>query len=239
MDKLFDLPHGLRQLSVETVILRFVLAFILGGLIGIEREHRGRAAGLRTHILVCLGSVMTTMIGLYVTEIMGYSSDPLRVGAQVISGIGFLGAGTILVRGKSYITGLTTAAGLWTTATIGLAIGIGFYEGAVIGALITIITIVLLNRFENVVLVKRNVIRFYVEISDISKVNKIVEDVKSDDYSIKDMNVKPARSSISNNIGMELTLIIKHGKQSPPYSKDNIIENILKLEGVAFVLEIL
>ncbi|MDD4773469.1 MAG: MgtC/SapB family protein [Eubacteriales bacterium] len=239
MDKLLDLPYSLRQLSVETVILRLVLAFILSGLIGIERERRGRAAGLRTHILVCLGSAMTTMIGLYVTDALGYSSDPLRVGAQVISGIGFLGAGTILVRGNSYITGLTTAAGLWTTATIGLATGVGFYEGAVICAIIAMIAIVILNRFENILLIKRNVCRLYIEISDISRVNKIMGDMKSDCYFIRDMNVKPARSSLPNNIGMELTLIINHGKQKPPHSKDNIIEDILKIEGVSFVLEIL
>ena len=241
MDKLFNLPSGFRQLSVETVILRLVLAFILSGIIGIEREHRGRAAGLRTHILVCLGSTMTTMIGLYVTEVLGYVSDPLRVGAQVISGIGFLGAGTILIRGSSYITGLTTAAGLWTTATIGLAIGVGFYEGAIICVLVAIIAIVILNRFENILLIKRNVCRFYIEISDINKVNKTIEDIKSDHCFIKDLNVKPARSSIPNNIGMELTLVIKRGdgNRKSSHTKDNIMRDLLKLEGVSFVLEII
>ena len=121
----------LRELNIITIVLRLLLASLLGGLIGLERERRDRPAGLRTYIIVCLGACMSSLVGQFAVNTLGFDSDPLRLGAQVISGIGFLGAGTILVRERFMVTGLTTAAGLWTTAVIGLALGIGFYEGAV------------------------------------------------------------------------------------------------------------
>ena len=91
-----------------------------------DRERKGRPAGMRTHILVCLGASMTTMSGFFVVHTLGIESDPLRISAQVISGIGFLGVGTILITGRMHVKGLTTAAGLWTTASIGIALGAGF-----------------------------------------------------------------------------------------------------------------
>ena len=96
-----------------------------GSLIGSERARHGRAAGMRTHILVCLGACMTSMTSMYVADILGSDGDVFRIPAQVISGIGFLGAGMIILKSNNMITGLTTAAGVWTTATIGVALGYG------------------------------------------------------------------------------------------------------------------
>ena len=112
-----------------------------------ERGRQGRAAGMRTHILVSLGAALTVMIGLFAIK-AGYDSDPLRIGAQVVSGIGFLGVGTILLKGRFQITGLTTAAGLWCAATIGLALGIGFYEGAFIVFAIAMFTVTVMHKLE-------------------------------------------------------------------------------------------
>ena len=106
-----------------TVVVRSALSVIIGGLIGSERARHGRAAGMRTHILVCLGSALTSMMSIYVSQIMGNGGDVLRIPAQVISGIGFLGAGMIILKNNNVITGLTTAAGVWTTGIIGLAVG--------------------------------------------------------------------------------------------------------------------
>ena len=103
------------ELSIAAVLFRFFISFLLSGIIGFERSRHGRPAGLRTHIIVCLGSTMTALIGQYTCLVMGFSSDPMRVSAQVISGIGFLGAGTILIRGRNHVTGLTTAAGIYLT----------------------------------------------------------------------------------------------------------------------------
>jgi putative Mg2+ transporter-C (MgtC) family protein len=116
----------LQQFNEISVVIRILLAMILGGCIGLEREKNKRPAGFRTHILVCVGACMTALIGLFVWNKISGTSDPLRISAQVISGIGFLGVGTILVKEHDHITGLTTAAGLWATATIGIACGCGF-----------------------------------------------------------------------------------------------------------------
>lgn len=131
---------------VGSIALRLLIAGILGGIIGFEREHSRQPAGLRTHILVCIGSALVMITSEYLLVYYAgsgsFSSDPARMGASVISGIGFLGAGTILRNGGS-VRGLTTAAGLWAVACIGLACGIGFYEGALIATALTVITLLL------------------------------------------------------------------------------------------------
>ncbi|HLR89065.1 MAG TPA: MgtC/SapB family protein, partial [Atopostipes sp.] len=125
------LPAEIYELSGLTITFRVVLAIFVGGLIGTERDIKNRAAGIRTHMLVCLGAAVVMMTNQYVVESFPESNlDITRMGAQVVSGIGFLGAGTILVTSHNRIRGLTTAAGLWAAATLGLAIGIGFYEMA-------------------------------------------------------------------------------------------------------------
>ncbi|MCC5894715.1 MAG: MgtC/SapB family protein [Alkalibacterium sp.] len=131
----------LSQLNFFTITLRVLLAVVVGGIIGLERDLKNHAAGFRTYILVCLGSTMVMMTNQFIFEQYALG-DPARMGAQVISGIGFLGAGTIIVTNNNHVRGLTTAAGLWSAACIGLAIGIGFYEGALAGgfALLVIMT---------------------------------------------------------------------------------------------------
>ena len=102
----------LKGINTWSAVFRIFLAVLLGGIIGLERGHHGRAAGLRTHILVCLGSALTSMMSVYVSQILGNGGDILRIPAQVISGIGFLGAGMIILKNNNVITGLTTAAGV-------------------------------------------------------------------------------------------------------------------------------
>lgn len=125
-----------------------IIAIILSGLIGIERESIKRPAGFRTHILVCVGSTLVMIVGIYISEQLKYSNvDPTRIGAQVISGIGFLGAGTIIKEGVS-VKGLTTAASLWAVACVGLAVGSGFYFGGIIATLFIFITLLLFSNIE-------------------------------------------------------------------------------------------
>ena len=139
----------LRDFNLVTVTIRLVLAMVFGAVIGLERGKQGRAAGMRTHILVCLGACLATMIGFYVavfvSKELGTTGDPLRVAAQVVSGIGFLGVGTILIKGRFQITGLTTAAGLWCAAAIGLSLGAGFYEGAIITFILAVLTVTVVH----------------------------------------------------------------------------------------------
>ena len=122
--------------NLLTLIIRTLLAIICAGVIGFERDAHGSAAGLRTHILVCLGAMIAMSTGVFAAT--HFSGDASRIGAQVVSGIGFLGAGTIMVN-RGHIKGLTTAAGLWTSACIGLAIGTGFYEAAIVGSVAVLI----------------------------------------------------------------------------------------------------
>ncbi|NBI07897.1 MgtC/SapB family protein [Senegalia massiliensis] len=131
------------------IALKLVISIILSGIIGIERESIKRPAGFRTHILVCVGSTLVMIVGLYISDDLRYSNvDPTRIGAQVISGIGFLGAGTIIKEGVS-VKGLTTAASLWAVACVGLAIGAGFYFGAILVTFLIFITLLLFSSVEN------------------------------------------------------------------------------------------
>ena len=116
----------LRELTLLSVFVRILTAIVLGGAIGLERGMKNRPAGLRTYMLVCIGACMVMITNQYAVQVFGVG-DPVRMAAQVVSGIGFLGAGTIIVTSRNQIKGLTTAAGLWASACVGLAVGIGFY----------------------------------------------------------------------------------------------------------------
>ena len=122
----------IRDLTAVSVLIRLLLAFAIGTVIGLERSYKNKAAGFRTHTLVCLGASIASMTGIYLYVIMRLPADMSRIGAGVVTGLGFIGAGTIVVTSKQKVKGLTTAAGLWTTGMIGLAVGSGFYEGALI-----------------------------------------------------------------------------------------------------------
>ena len=180
------------------VVFRIFLAALIGGCVGYERSQHGRAAGLRTHVLVCVGASITVLAGLYTATYLGFSNDPLRIGAQVVSGIGFLGAGTILTRNKAHVTGLTTAAGLWTTACIGLVIGMGFYLAGVLALVVIWIASTLLTRLERKTK-NRMGKSYYLEINDITKVNEFC-DLISDQ--VVDLQIITAKSGMPNHVGM-------------------------------------
>lgn len=164
-----------KEINLFTVALRLILAALFGGIIGVERGRHGSQAGLRTHILVCLGGALTSLLGLYSTAILGYDGEPLRVAAQVVSGIGFLGAGMIIVKNDNMIVGLTTAAIMWTTAIIGISLGIGFYSGALIAVLICVFTAAFLTRLERK---RKKATHIYMEVDDLDRLEAIIERVK-------------------------------------------------------------
>lgn len=159
----------LRELNMASVVVRLLLAMLVGGLIGMERERKRRAAGFRTYMLVCIGAALTMLLGQYqsvMLELSGTAAagDVSRYGAQVINGIGFLGAGTIVVTRHSHIRGLTTAAGLWASAGVGLALGIGFYEGAFIAGFAIFVTMTLLQHLDSRVHRNTKTMEVYVEL---------------------------------------------------------------------------
>ncbi len=132
MLEIFD---GLRTITLLSILLRLLIAVACGGLVGSERAFSGSAAGMRTHILICLGATITTLTSQFMLVYMHSNTDIARLGAQVVAGVGFIGAGTIIVTRRRQIRGLTTAAGIWTVSVIGLAIGAGFYEGGILAVI--------------------------------------------------------------------------------------------------------
>ena len=164
----------MQQMILNTV-LRALAAVVIGGLIGSERARHGRAAGMRTHILVCLGACMTSMTSMFVSDVLGNNGDVFRIPAQVVSGIGFLGAGMIILKNNNMITGLTTAAGVWTTATIGVALGYGYYVGAAAVTVLFLSTIVLFARFERK---RKSAEVIYIEIDNAYKVNEVLKELE-------------------------------------------------------------
>ena len=194
----------LTEFNAVTVVIRVLLAALAGALVGLEREFHGRAAGMRTHMMVALGAALAAMIGLYTVHELGISSDPMRVGAQVISGVGFLGAGTILLRGGgSRITGLTTAAGLWTAASIGLAVGIGFYVGAFMTVFAVMFTFTLVTRIEMRLNRKRQRMAIYLEVDHVDAVRPMLEMLRTE-YGLLEVQVTPPRSGTAPHVGMEI-----------------------------------
>ena len=217
--------------NIISIVARMLLAMLLGGCIGLEREKSKRPAGFRTHILVCVGSCMTALIGLYVVYEMGASSDPVRIAAQVISGIGFLGVGTILVKEHDHITGLTTAAGLWTTAAIGIACGYGFYLGALLGTLVVAITSAILFKVEGSGRKRNRKMTLYVEVNGTELLNEYIDWI-SDVYNARNVLIVAPRTAIVGNVGLEVIL--------PVMGNENvkaILEEIRSKEGVVFAME--
>ncbi len=226
MDAIVDF---LRSFNLVTICLRLVLAAIFGGAIGLERGRQRRAAGLRTHVLVCVGAALTATLGFFSYEVLGcLHADPLRVSAQVISGIGFLGAGTILLKGRFQITGLTTSAGLWVAAAIGLALGIGFYEGAAIAFVISLLTVTVLQKFEHRINKRHTLIGIYVEIRTDAHIRPCL-DYLTESFQATDIQVTTPRSGITGHIGIEASMHTAHSKLSA-------IEIQKKLESLEYVV---
>ncbi len=206
------------------IVIRLILSVIVGLIIGSERAKHGRAAGMRTHTLVALGACLTSLMSVYLSEVVGVPGDIMRISAQVISGIGFLGAGMIIIKNNDIITGLTTAAGVWTTSIIGISLGYGFYTGAIICTVLFLISVVLFSKFEKR---KKSAETVYVEISDLYKTNNVVDEIVEILNGDLSYNVIPAKSGTLGHIG----LIVISGKVVD-------IEILRKIEAVAFVTEV-
>lgn len=222
----------LKDFNTISVIIRILLAMFLGGLIGLEREKSKRPAGFRTHILVCVGSCMTALIGIFVWSETGSTADPLRVSAQVISGIGFLGVGTILVKEHDHITGLTTAAGLWTTATIGIACGYGFYICALLGTLVVAVTAAILFKFEARGRKKNRKRSFYVEVQGTEVLNEYI-DCLMQEWKAVNVKVVAPRTAIGGNVGLEVVLPLAGNEDVK-----EVLEKFRSRENVRFAMEI-
>ena len=173
----------LREVTYLAIVIRILAAIIVGGLIGLERGLKNRPAGLRTYMLVCVGACVVMLTNQYMVQVYG-TGDPVRMGAQVVSGIGFLGAGTIIVTRRNQIKGLTTAAGLWSAAGVGLALGIGFYEAALIGGFAVFFVMTLLQRMDNSMHRNAKVLEVYVELGSGLSLGDFLRDVRNRDITV-------------------------------------------------------
>lgn len=226
MDWLIEFYNNyIAELTWVSIILRLLLAVLVGGLIGSERGRSGSPAGLRTHILVCLGAAMTALISVYVAKEGGFD-DVTRIPAQVISGIGFLGAGMIIVKKNNVITGLTTAAGMWATATIGIALGYGFYLGALIATGACIFTAAVLTRLERK---SRKSMHIYAEIAKAEEAGKITDQIRELLGHEALIEVSGARSGMQGNIGLYIT--------ASTQSTEATRQEIEKIEGISFAIQ--
>lgn len=226
---MLEFLNPLRDVTTVSVLVRLFFAVLCGGAIGIEREHKRRTAGFRTHILICLGAAMTTMISQFLLYNMHLYSDIGRLGAQVIAGIGFIGAGTIIVTKRRQVKGLTTAAGLWTCAIIGLAIGAGYFEAALLSTIIILLAEIFFSRFEYWVLENAKNINIYVEYTGNENLDSVIRLLKS--YRIVIIDLEITKSGVNSCAIFQLQLPKK-------VSHDKIMTSISASEGIISVEEL-
>lgn len=217
----------LREFNICSVLVRLVLAILLSCIVGIERGKHGRAAGLRTHMLVCIGAAIASLTSLYIYHEFQSAGDISRIAAQVVSGIGFLGAGTILIKNNSVVTGLTTAACIWATGCMGIAIGYGFYEAAVVSAVLLFIITDFFGRLDRRLIRGSKELNVYVEFIDARLLNRTLNRIKDKGFKILNANPVPAKTNLQNGIGADLVIYIKKNMK-PGYIIDelNTIENV-------------
>ena len=220
------------DLNTLTIAIRLTLAVLCGGVIGIERERKRRPAGFRTHILICLGAAITTLTSQYLVLDLGLYTDMARLGAQVIAGIGFIGAGTIIVTKRRQVKGLTTAAGLWVSAIVGLCCGAGFYEGAIFATLIILLAELVFARLEYFIVSHAKTFTLFVEYAESSKLANIMDSIKGDNVFILDMEV--SKSSSSSNYFVTFSLKMPRKKAS----HQAVMTHIAQIESVVSVEEL-
>ena len=221
----------LREVTYLAVFLRIFAAVIVGGILGMERGMKNRPAGLRTYMLVCVGACVIMLTNQFIYQAAG-TGDPVRMGAQVVSGIGFLGAGTIIVTRRNQIKGLTTAAGLWSAAGVGLALGVGFYEAALAGTLAVFIVMTLLQKMDNKLHRKSKQLEAYIELKGIS-LGDFLRTVRESGVDISDVQREHTEED-SNGVRAYVATLKGKRRQNP----QELMEKVLLIPGVEFVEEL-
>ena len=221
----------LREVTYLAVVLRIVAAVLIGGILGLERGMKNRPAGMRTYMLVCVGSCVIMLTNQYIYQVFG-TGDPVRMGAQVVSGIGFLGAGTIIVTRRNQIKGLTTAAGLWSAAGVGLALGVGFYEAAIAGAVAVFAVITLLQRMDNKLHRRSRQLEAYIELSTIS-LGDFLRTMRE-----AGMEVSNVQREFDDEESQSVRAYIATLKGKKRLNHGELMQKVLSISGVEFVEEL-
>ena len=222
----------LKEVNVLSTFLRLALALICGGVLGIERGRKNRPAGFRTYMLVCVGATLVMTTNQYMM-VFYQTGDPARLGAQVISGIGFLGAGTIIVTGRNRVKGLTTAAGLWADACVGLAIGVGFYSGAILGCAMIFVVMAVLHKLDDRVTGTTKVLSLYAEFQKLSDLGAFMEYVK--EHGMKISEIEMTKSSSLDDVAVAVLMTLRLEKKRPHME---IIRLLHEVSGLVLIEEI-
>ena len=204
----------IREPTTLAMALRLLLAFICGGVIGAEREIKRRPAGFRTHILICLGAAITTLTSQYLLLGLGLFTDIGRLGAQVINGVGFLGAGTIILTGRRRIKGLTTAAGLWASACLGLAIGAGYYECVLVSVALILVCMYAFPALENRLILRSRYMNILAELEGMENLGPVLGILRERDVTVFDIDLSKQpvdhRARISVHLSVYLPKNLNH-----------------------------
>lgn len=241
---LIELAPNLRHLSIESVLFRLFLAIIFGGAIGLERGKKNRPAGFRTYMVVCLGATLTMILGQYElnmiethwlsqANMVGTKTDITRFAAQVINGVGFLGAGSILITGRQQIKGLTTAASLWASACMGLVIGASFYECAFLAFFLIMTVMRLLPKVEAFLIEKARNMNLYVELFALEGINEVIGCLKALNIQIYEVDIE--RGKKSQDKKPNAVLSVRLSKQQP---HTEVVAALSKLECIGVIKEI-
>lgn len=228
MDKFVSLVE---DFNTTSIVIRLVLSCIFGGLIGIEREQKRHSAGFRTFTLVCLGSTLATIANLYLYDITG-SADTSRIAAGVVSGIGFLGVGTIIVTRNNRVKGLTTAAALWTTGCLGVALGSGMVFTSILAFAIIMITMSILQHLSSYIGAHNRIITLYVEVKEETALDNFLAYVKEKEYTI--LTLEKTKNELTKghfSVSLEMDL----GKHM---LHTDVVHEMGKVDGVFYIEEV-
>lgn len=221
---------GLMELSEMTVAVRLLLAVVCSGVLGLERTRKRRAAGLRTYMLVCVGATVVMLTAQFMSVAFS-QADLGRMPAQVISGIGFLGAGTIMVTRYYRVKGLTTAAGLWAAACMGIAIGIGFYFGALLTCVVLLFVMLLADWFEISFARRLRRLHLYIILSAMEDLKPLLSGLRARGMEISDVETLPS----GNREGIGLFCLIKF---PAALAREETLALVERANGVVFVEEV-
>lgn len=238
-----DLSY-LRELNMFSMMVRVVLAMVVGGIVGFEREKKGRPAGFRTYMLVAVGATLTVILSQYLDYMLnnrwvlasgtiGIKTDLSRFGAQVINGVGFLGAGTIIVTGKQEVKGLTTAAGLWASACMGIAIGAGFYECMVMGTLLIVISMKLLPFIENIVMRRARNMSIYVGMDSMENLGSVVSYLKNAGIRLFDVEIDKPENEHLKQVNALLSIRLPNQIQHT-----QVLAKLATMDGIIAIEEV-
>ncbi len=227
-----ELLSAQQNMDFWSVVLRLALAVVCGGVIGIERGFKGRAAGFRTYTIVCLGAALTMLLGQYLAHAVTgtVNTDVSRFGAQVINGVGFLGAGTILVTSSQEVKGLTTAAGLWAAACMGLAIGAGFYLCVVAGTVLILLCVVVMPYLEDFITSNTRNVNLYIEFTTLDALGGVLTCIKAQDVTVFDVEIDRGKKDRAQNPNAIFYLRLKERR-----SKAKMIAAISKVDGTVSI----